>query len=370
MNVQRQIARLESLLSRIQRNTGKRRGATTAVTAPIPETTLPVEAAPESGPPTDRTEGAFEQRPASPVTAAAEASADAAVEVVELEMSDDELVEIAVEVTAEETAAESPLGLAAEALGEERTAEPLANELAEEPAPESAPRPASQAAEEADLEPPVKTPPPESGRQIVSPVGVAGETEFHEPPVGAAEHADSALLEPDLSGRAISQAPANEPSAAQLGETVELEGADGPQAQIELLSAPIGIPEPGAEVPADELELSLPQQQYGGGYDANLAPPSRAAEDLARHREQAERTQHRPTEPPVSLATPPSMDFAQAGSGPVAIVSPPAAETASPVVVARPALGDVPVAEMRKSGTTTLPSTFLELLDASLSIEA
>ena len=63
------------------------------------------------------------------------------------------------------------------------------------------------------------------------------------------------------------------------------------------------------------------------------------------------------------------MDFAEQK---VAIVSAPAAgaEAASPRVVSRPALGDVQVAEMRKSATAELPSTFLELLDASLSLEA
>ena len=319
--------------------------------APIPQPAPVADATPESGPATDRTETGFEQRRATPEPAAA-AQADTSAEVVELEMSDDDMVEIAVEELAPEPA-------------EEERAATLANELAEEPAPESAPRPAAQAAEEADLEPPVKTPPPESGRQVVaSPAAVAGEAAFHDTSAATS-------FEADLSGSAISQTKANEPSAAQLGETVELDGEGGPPARIELLSAPMGVPDPGAQIPADELELSLPQQQYGGGYDKDLAPPSRAAEDLARHRELVERAQHPPTEPPVSLATPPSMDFAET-SARVAIVSPPAAgtEATSPVVVLRPSLRDVQVAEMRKSAAAELPSTFLELLDASLSIEA
>jgi hypothetical protein len=353
VNVQRQIARLESLLSRIQRNAAKQRAEAprTAAAAAEPSSA----AAPHSGPPADRNE-ITEQRPVTPAAAVAAPLVEVA-EVVELEMSDDELVEIAVDVPVEEFAEASA------ASAEEERAAPLANELAEEPAPESAPRPAAQTAEEADLEPPVKTPPPESGRQVVaSPVGVAGESEFQ-------DTSAMASLEPDLSGSAISQAMANAPSAAQLGETVELEGEGAAAQRIELLSAPMGIPDPSAEIPADELELSLPQQQYGGGYDRNLEPPSRAGEDLARHRAQVERAQHPQTEPPVSLATPPSMDFS--GSK-VAIVSPPAgvAEAASPVVVSRPALGDLQVAEMRKSAAAQLPSTFLELLDASLSLEA
>jgi hypothetical protein len=362
VNVQRQIARLESLLSRIQRNAATPRSDGPRAAAPIPQPAPVADAAPESGPATDRTDIGFEQRPATPEPAVA-ASADMGVEVVELEMSDDEIVEIAVDVPVEELAAEPSAAFAEPA--EERRAAPLANELVEEPVPESAPRPAAQAAEEADLEPPVKTPPPESGRQVVaSPASVAGEAEFH-------DKSAVTSFEADLSGSAISQQTANEPSAAQLGETVELEGEGASPARIELLSAPMGIPHPARELPADELELSLPQQQYGGGYDRDLAPPSRAAEDLARHREQVERAQHPPTEPPVSLATPPSMDFAET-SARMAIVSPTAARTeaASPVVVSRPSLGDVQVSEMRKSAAAELPSTFLELLDASLSIEA
>ncbi|HVW26268.1 MAG TPA: hypothetical protein VHC69_12930 [Polyangiaceae bacterium] len=364
MNVQRQIARLESLLSRIQRNASKPRGVVTAATPAVVAAPSLADAAPDSGPPTDRAE--LRSEPPAAMPEAAAAPVEAAVEVVELEMSDDEIVEIATDVAVEEfAAAESPSAGRAEATADEERAAPLANELAEEPAPESAPRPAAQIGEEADLEPPVKTPPPESGRQIVaSPVGVAGEAEFQETSAVAS-------FEPDLSASAISQAPANEPSAAQLGETVELEGSGEPPARIELLSAPIGIPEPSAEIPADELELSLPQQQYGGGYDRDLAPPSRAAEDLARHREQAERAQHPPTQPPISLGAPPSTDFAEPGAANVAIISPPVAGgPTSPVVVSRPALPDVQVAEMRTPSPAELPSTFLQLLDASLSIEA
>jgi hypothetical protein len=345
VNVQRQIARLESLLSRIQRNAAKPR-------ADVPR----AGAAPESGPATDRNDVGFEQRPTTPP--AGPSPADTGVDVVELEMSDEEIVEIAVDEPMEEIATAGSTEVAA---GVERAA-PLANELSEEPAPESAPRPAAQVAEEAELEPPVKTPPPESGRQVVaSPIGVSGEAEFNDASARAS-------FEPDLSGGPISQSKGDEPSAAQLGETVELEGEGVPAARIELLSAPMGIPDPGAEIPTDELELSLPQQQYGGSYDKDLAPPSRAADDLARHRAQLERAQRPPTEPPVSLATPPSMDFAEPK---IAVVSSPAGgETTSPVVVSRPALGDVQVAEMRKSAAAELPSTFLELLDASLSLEA
>jgi hypothetical protein len=48
----------------------------------------------------------------------------------------------------------------------------------------------------------------------------------------------------------------------------------------------------------------------------------------------------------------------------------PQQQAASPLIVERPALGAVPVAEMRRGAPATLPGTFVELLDASLAIEA
>jgi hypothetical protein len=111
--------------------------------------------------------------------------------------------------------------------------------------------------------------------------------------------------------------------------------------------------------PPDDLELSLPQRQYGGGYDADLAPPSRAAGDLARHREHVLIAQSPSTEPPTSLASPVSARGEDEAS----------AAEASPVLVERPAVGPIQVAEMRKTALTRIPDTFLDLLDASLSIE-
>src|SRR5882672_12417237 len=192
-DVQQQIARLESLLSRIRVNAAKARlvAAPAAVAAKAePAGELDDYAAsPDSGPPTDRADTTEAQASALPTVPPA-AIAEIPVEVEELDMADAEMVELsveapeAVEASAGESSEESP--------------RPLANELVEEPAPESAPRPAAMAAEEADLEPPVKTPPPESGRQIVaSPVGIAGEMEL--------EESEASALEPDLSGATISQ---------------------------------------------------------------------------------------------------------------------------------------------------------------------
>jgi hypothetical protein len=355
-DVQQQIARLESLLSRIRTNAAKTR-VPAAAAAAGPSELDDYAAAPDSGPATDRSDAAEEQASASRTVPPAPIE-EIPVEVEELDMADAEMVELSVDAPD-----------AVEASGAESSEEvpaPLANELVEEPVPESAPRPAAQAVEEADLEPPVKTPPPESGRQVVaSPVGITGEMEL--------DGSDAAGLEPDLSGAAISQAPSDEPSVSQLGETVELDGADGPPAKIELLSAPMSLPAE-EQVPADDLELALPQRQFGGGYQADLAPPSRAAEDLARHREQSAVTRNPPTEPPTSLTSPAEAEPAVLAAPVAAIamnkVVAPQEPAASPLIVERPSLGSMPVAEMRRSAPATLPDTFVELLDASLSIEA
>ena len=352
-DVQQQIARLESLLTRIRANAARARVATAplAITTPArPADAIDAyAAAPDSGPPTDRADAEDRALASPPV-----AEITVPVELEELDMADEELVELSVDVS-----------VVAEGAEEESIVQsppPLANELVEEPVPESAPRPAAQAAEEADLEPPVKTPPPESGRQVVAaPVGTAGEAEL--------EEAQAAALEPDLSGGAIAFSPSDEPSVSQLGETVELEGADGPAAKIELLSAPMHLDAPG---PTDDLEASLPQQRFGGAYQADLAPPSGAAGDLARHREQAEAAQNPATQPPTSLASPAEPDVLAAPVAAIAMgaVVAPQQQAASPLVVERPTLGSLPVVQMHRGSPATLPNTFVELLDASLAIEA
>ncbi len=271
----------------------------------------------------------------------------------------------------------------------------LSNELDEpgdEPAPESAPRPAAAALDgESDLEPPIKTPPPESGRQVVASaaVGITGEMALEAgPDAGEA-------LEADMTGGPISKAPAGMPTMEQLGDTVELEGADGPPARIELLSAPMSTAQDAA---LDDLELSLPKLGFTGGYDAALGPPSRAAADLERLRAELLRKAEPPSEAPLSLsslasdaasgllssiastaasatapkAAPVVPDTASAAT-PKAAPEPPAeplADASEPVVIQRQTLGAMPVVVVRAAVAPRIPETFLELLDASLELSA
>src|SRR3954466_16347761 len=128
-DVQQQIARLESLLSRIRVNAAKARVATAPSSGELDD----YASAPDSGPPTDRADTAEDQASASPTVPPAPI-AEIPVEVEELDMADAEMVELSA------GAPDAVEAGAAESFEEESPA-PLANELVEEPAPESAPRP-------------------------------------------------------------------------------------------------------------------------------------------------------------------------------------------------------------------------------------
>jgi hypothetical protein len=350
LNVEKQIAKLESLLGRIRRNASLPRPAAVAL-APAPAA-LAEDTVPQSAlPPTARVEAPLEiaavARPpelgeVAPVEAVAEVSTS--VEFEEMDMMDAELVEVG----AGGAPVEADLG--AEAASLEAEIVPVEDEAA----PESAPRAAAQAfGGEADLETPVKTPPPESGRQVVMQVpspSVSYQEEAEEAELGGAADVDS-LLEADLSGGPISKAPPGMPTMEQLGDIVELEGADAPAALLELsVTAAPRV----HEEPLDDLELALPKQEFGGGYDAKLAPPPEAARDLELHRQDMERrlvpAAH---EAPFAVSAPPPM---------------PAAVSAGPLHVARPPL-DVPhPAQMIVVPSPKMPETFLELLDGSLGL--
>jgi hypothetical protein len=140
---------------------------------------------------------------------------------------------------------------------------------------------ASAAEELDDREVPLKTPPPESGRQIAIPA--AGEFRHSHPPVDLVqeakleqrlEPAPFAMDEPG-SQRFVSESP----TAEQIGQTVELRDENGPVLE---LGAPAAL-ELAPSVPED-LEAAIPVGVAVSAYAADLAPPSRAREDLERHR--------------------------------------------------------------------------------------
>jgi hypothetical protein len=239
---------------------------------------------------------------------------------------------------------------------------------------------AAAAQADAEREVPFKTPPPESGPQEApaAPAMVAP----------AAPDVD-ALLGDELDIPTRAAAPAHTadfgPTPEQLGQTIDLEEARGPSLEL----AEHQQAATATSAPIEELEVALPGPGVAGGYDDGLQPPPEAREDLEAHRRRMEDDL---APPPESLATLPSVQ-----PGPVAeivpieaphveeppfieavpvVEPPPAIETAplppamiGPEVVARPAAFGSPetFASVRQPFR---PSTFVELLDASLSLGA
>jgi hypothetical protein len=254
---------------------------------------------------------------------------------------------------------------------DEESAQPTANE--EEP-PVSSSRSKvagtmdealAQAAAQMDegREVPLKTPPPESGPQAAMPPM----------PAPAAPDMDE-LLEADILPVGANAGPTQE----QLGQTIDLDDARGPR--LELDHPQVAL----AEAAHEELEVSLPQREFGGGYQENLMPPPEARQDLDAHLQRVGDEAIAP--PPESLAQLPSMQPGASASGMYAAQPTPAVTTESPTqavstvtveaaanaefapeLLARPELSPGPVAKFIRADAPR-PSTFLELLDSSLAL--
>ncbi len=230
---------------------------------------------------------------------------------------------------------------------------------------------------EEDREVPLKTPPPESGRQaaVALPPGV------HAPLAPDIED----LLEADISP--IGGVSARLPTAEQLGQTIELEEARGPHLELEsALAAPPG--RSPIDGPHEEFEVALPQREFGGGYQADLMPPPEARQDLEAHRQRMNAEARAPEDAPApeSLAQDPSQLPDEPTSGFASVSAPSNVTTDSysesvstvtvdapqnaefaPELLLRPELNPSPVAKYIRIDPLR-PHTFLELLDASLSL--
>lgn len=244
----------------------------------------------------------------------------------------------------------------------------------------------ARAAEQIDLdegrEVPLKTPPPESGPQealnlpSVAHAGLPRDIEE--------------LLEADIlnqgGGHAHGGVHAAMPTAEQLGQTIDLDEARGPS--LELDHPAERSPEsPPGELPGEELEVNLPRREFGGGYQDDLRPPPEAQRDLEAHRERFRSLDSAPVVPPESRDQYPaepgfasqSPAFVAAGA-PAAVTTDSYSESVSTVTVgaasnaefapellARPTIQPTPTAKfVRKQAAR--PNTFLELLDASLGL--
>ncbi len=346
MSVQDKVSALEGLLDRVRRNAAKPRAA--AAAPPSAEPAPPRQAAPppqvapppqelelsgggdvddlldappiSSGPRSD-----METMVANPEEEAALAADDGAGDdIIDMDIDDfGEEVDVEIDV-------ESP---AAEAADVE-----VSIDFDDDEPPASSKRPiVDEAADLAEREVPLKTPPPESGRQVaVAPISEAAVPSIEQ--LGATVQLESDgsgvddLLEADLNatpGQVDGPRP-QMPTMEQLGETIELRGSDAPDAHLEL-DAPED--EIGEDAP-DELEAAIPSGAGGGVYDDSLAPPPEAKEELQRH-----------------------LQTERSASG---------APAAGPEVTSRPAI-DIDPTEFTVS-TTDDDSSFLAALEASLSL--
>jgi hypothetical protein len=209
---------------------------------------------------------------------------------------------------------------------------------------------AAAARHEAEREVPIKTPPPESGPQEAPPpMGLAA-------PAVPDVHAllGDELDIPTRSEVAVAAAPG--PTTEQLGQTIELEEARGPSLELAEQQAANA----SAPVAVEELEVALPSRDIVGNYDESLQPPPEALNDLEAHRR---RLEDDIPPPPESLAQLPSIQPGQ----PVAEIVPIQAAPVEPEVIARP----LPMGSPESFGSvreTFRPSSFVELLDASLAL--
>lgn len=305
MSVEQQIEKLQGLLQRVQQN------------------------------------AALPRQPAPPVAAAAAESA--AAEPAEDDIEDVDLLdEDIVDLTAEEVGAEEIGADQALAPGPELEEDIFFEDEEEIEPPASSRRPkvagsmdeALAGAAELEMdqgrEIPLKTPPPESGRQVSGPPAQG----LHQsaPPADLDAGVDE-LLEADISSGTKHAKPGG-PTPEQLGQTIDLEESAGAPLELETPAQP---PEP---TKPEELEAPLPAREVHGSYSAGLAPPPEAHAELEARRR---------------------------GEGEPA--APPPAGKVEPEAVQRPAVAaSGPAAGFVAAHRDFKPETFLELLDASLSL--
>ena len=228
----------------------------------------------------------------------------------------------------------------------------------------------ARAAEQMEIqegrEVPLKTPPPESGPQ-------AAMAPMPAPPAPDIDE----LLEADILPVSSTSSPASVPTTEQLGQTIDLEEARGPRLELD---HPVAAS--AATAPAEELEVTLPRREFGGGYQDDLMPPPEARQDLDAHLQRVGDEAIPP--PPESLAQYPSLQPSASTSGTFAAspsvttespseavsmvtIEAPSGVELSPELLARPELGPSAVAKFIRAEPPR-PSTFLELLDASLTL--
>lgn len=315
MNMGERISRLELLLTRIRERRRMRRAAGPAAPEPAQDARLGVApAAPNILPSRESVGGILELVEDGPSEA----------------LSEDDVLEMSSELLE----SVPPFGDVRSVPSASRSAEEPVEFSLSDDAPDSserdrAPDIESFPVEEPSLieegrEVPVKTPPPESGQQQ-APLTAA----FSDPEAaGFKEDRES----PSFSGVARTDGP----SVEQLGQTIDLSPAEGPDLELDRLSD-LAPPAPAVE---EELEAALP-----GAYTAQYperdsgGPVQELSEGGAEAQESGDTARWPPTEPRTGQAS---------------------------RVVARSPVFDREVAEFSKIGPSWPTRTFLSLLDESL----
>lgn len=321
MNVEQQVEKLQGLLERVQQNAARPRPPM-AVAAPPPAAATPPPAV---------------VAPAVVAPPVEEPAVEEAVE--DIDLLDEDIIDL----TAEEVGAEEVEAAAVVPTGPELEEDIFFEDEEEIEPPASSRRPKVAASMDEALagaaelemdqgrEVPLKTPPPESGRQVATPPSQG--LQQPAPPADLGAEVDE-LLEADISSGTQHARPAG-PTPEQLGQTIDLEEAGGEPLELEAPAAPTPAP-----ARSEELEAPLPPREAFGSYTDGLVPPPEAHAELeARRRRDAE---------PVAE---------------------PSAADVKPDVVKRPAItASGPAAEFVAAARDFKPESFQQLLDASLSL--
>ncbi len=247
------------------------------------------------------------------------------------------------------------------------------------PASSRRPKPAQSmdealaAVAERERDVPLKTPPPESGRELIaSELDRTREiSQLPPPPAVDVEIADGADDIDDLLATEVDVTPSSErrrhlmPTIEQVGNTVDLPpSVPGSNLELDTPAEPTQ-PEAAQASASSEFEMDIPQKSFAGGYSTQLTPPPGAKEELQAHRER-EAARSSP-ELDVSEVTD-TVRLEGHRSGLTQKMPPVAEKPAQPDAVTRPPVQSSGVAAVVHEHADFKAETFIQLLDASLSL--
>jgi hypothetical protein len=338
MTPAQKIEKLQALLERIRQNGARPRPQLVVAGRTAEPPSAEVEPEEDLMPPAPAEAPAVEMVAASPAAEDAESLDDQDVSV-DVELLDEDIVDITDlapdEVESAEARASTEVDIDVEPPSSSRRPKAAAATMDEALA---------AAAASVEEEAPLKTPPPESGRQVAS---LAPGRQLQQPP-----------LPSDLTNDLVAVAA---PSVEQVGQTVELAERPGPA--LELAVEPPVAPKPAPRAPEPlEEKLEFVPPPAAPPAEKVAVQPAPPAEKVAV-----------PSAPPVARAVPSAPPVARMPTKPPATKPAPVSEApAAPLpeltaeVVARPA--PPPLVKFIGGAQRFKPQSFAELLDASLGL--